>query len=104
MRARAFYLGPQRAAALRHHPHSAATLTRSPRTHFPLSTHPFSTPATCSFEAGAPNLDEVVWADNDPAAHKKRLAKLGARIQREAPEDWERIRKVEKLIENLEMR
>lgn len=65
---------------------------------------PSPTPAPCSFEAGAPNLDEVVWADHDPAVHKKRLAKLGARIQREAPEDWERIRKVEKLIENLEMR
>lgn len=47
-------------------------------------------------------MDAVVFADYDPATHKKRLAKLAARIQREAPEEWEKIRKVEKLIERLE--
>ena len=55
-------------------------------------------------ESGSPNLDEVVWADYDSAVHKKRLARLGARIQRESPEEWAQIRKVETLIERLEMR
>jgi hypothetical protein len=55
-------------------------------------------------EAATPGMDEVVWADHDPAVHKKRLARLAARIQREQPEEWEKIRKVETLIERLEMR
>ncbi len=66
----------------------------------PPSTYPF--PPCPRFDAGSPDLDAVVFADYDPATHKKRLAKLAARIQREAPEEWEKIRKVEKLIERLE--
>ena len=55
-------------------------------------------------ESDNPNLDEVVWGDYDPVVHKKRLARLAARIQREQPEEWEKIRKVETLIARLEMR
>ena len=73
------------------------------------SSHPHPTPPltpspTRSFESGNSTLDEVVWADHDPVAHKKRLGKLAARIQREAPEEWARIRQAESLIEKLELR
>ena len=47
-------------------------------------------------------MDSVVWANNDPAVHKKRLAKIAARMQRETPSEWEKIRKVETLLERLE--
>ena len=43
-----------------------------------------------------------MWANNDPAVHKKRLAKIAARMQRETPSEWEKIRKVETLLERLE--
>jgi len=43
-----------------------------------------------------------VWAGHDPVVHTKRLAKLALRIQRESPEEWEEIQRVEGLIAKLE--
>ena len=64
---------------------------------------PFTLPYTLTrFESGKTDLHNAVWAGHDPVAHTKRLAKLALRIQRESPEEWEELQRVEGLIAKLE--
>ena len=77
--------------------HQRAMYSNPPtHTHTPATTHPHR------FESGKTDLHNAVWAGHDPVAHTKRLAKLALRIQRESPEEWEEIQRVEGLIAKLE--
>lgn len=84
---------------IRLHAHQRATHCNPPPHSHPVP--PFTT-HTHRFESGKTDLHNAVWAGHDPVAHTKRLAKLAVRIQRESPEDWEEIQRVEGLIAKLE--
>jgi len=84
-------------------------LKKIPQQNPPQQPHPLPPPPLSptssshrSFSEGKKDLYSVVWGNHDPATHKRRLAKLAARIEKESPEEWKQYQKTRSLIAKLE--